>query len=1153
MAQIALGVVGGVIGAYLGGPQGAIAGFSLGYSLGSVVDPKVVHQTGEGPRLNDLVVSASSYGAVRNIVYGTARVNGNIIWALPIREQKTSKTQQSGKGMGGSVSQTTITYSYHGTFALALCEGPVMDVLRIWGDGKLLFDVSATTEAVQSPGLNFRFYPGDESQQPDSLIEADKGVGQVPAFRGTCYLVFNDIPLADYGNRLPSITVEVAVTSDDTHTYQQLTTFPTGFAFGGVDGGPVAIDTARGFLYLAGTSPHGLLRANLNTMVQDRQAVSTALTLDNTDLAFTELMAIPDGTLFAASFGAVSRIDGPTLAETHRAVASAYMHMWAIPSKLAYIEVDTDFGNHYFVVNGGLFNEVAVLNAGDLSPVSDPGSGTPDGNYTYGICRGQVSYSYGDAWTIAGNIYAEHDPIYIARIRVTDTYNQGGDMVSEAVRLMITTQATIHAADILAGATGFFGALTTPVYDDSDDSLIFTAWIVPATGSYQWWAVKWSNGTILWKSRVPFGGGTSGSLIGGTIFQMMSGVELVQLDAVTGAIIYDSAWPEGSRTTFFLNGGYVAVGDARQMIAHTGGLGWAKLFVNRPTGNGVTLDSILTDLCLRSGLASTDIDTTDATQSLLGFVVSQKAAASQIAQSLAQTFLLNCVERDDRLYFENRGKGVRATIPQDDLIRLNAGDDEPYKEVRKQEVDLPYRVTLTTMDLAKDYQTNVQSATRPRQPDPTMFSDNQTDLQLTAVMDQSQAKQQVEKLLFTAWLNRRSFQLRLPSKYAYLDAGDSIALQLASGDVIQGRMTNGDIGADYALDTTIEAESYGTYVSSATGAVGDGFDSQTVKRVVPSAYFLLDTPLLRDTDENSLALRVYWAAGPFSDIGWSGCELDKSPDGQVWSVVDTSLAEMDWGHIVVPPADPVSCFHTQSSGTMDVVMSVGGGTLASISDDSLANGFNAMIVLKANGEVEILQFRDVTVLGNGLYRLSWLNRGRRGTDTMAGGLLPGDAFILLSSATVLPIQLPIASRNVPLVWRGVSINQLPENAQSESATITGRDKMPYAPVHVTATLGGSDVHLAWLRRTRLGGDLLAGTGTVPLNEQVEAYEVDILAAPGGTVKRTLTGLTSPAAVYTAAQITADFGTRPAALSLRVYQLSSIVGRGFGREDLVEIA
>jgi hypothetical protein len=48
--------------------------------------------------------------------------------------------------------------------------------------------------------------------------------------------------------------------------------------------------------------------------------------------------------------------------------------------------------------------------------------------------------------------------------------------------------------------------------------------------------------------------------------------------------------------------------------------------------------------------------------------------------------------------------------------------------------------------------------------------------------------------------------------------------------------------------------------------------------------------------------------------------------------------------------------------------------------------------------------------------------------------------------------------------------------------------MPLAPVHVTATLTGSpeDITLAWVRRTRIGGELKDGTGTVPLGEASEA-------------------------------------------------------------------
>jgi hypothetical protein len=52
------------------------------------------------------------------------------------------------------------------------------------------------------------------------------------------------------------------------------------------------------------------------------------------------------------------------------------------------------------------------------------------------------------------------------------------------------------------------------------------------------------------------------------------------------------------------------------------------------------------------------------------------------------------------------------------------------------------------------------------------------------------------------------------------------------------------------------------------------------------------------------------------------------------------------------------------------------------------------------------------------------------------------------------------------------------------------------------------------------------------------------ACPGGSVVRTLTELTSPAATYTAAQQTADFGAPQTLVYVRIVQLSAAVGRGF---------
>jgi hypothetical protein len=86
------------------------------------------------------------------------------------------------------------------------------------------------------------------------------------------------------------------------------------------------------------------------------------------------------------------------------------------------------------------------------------------------------------------------------------------------------------------------------------------------------------------------------------------------------------------------------------------------------------------------------------------------------------------------------------------------------------------------------------------------------------------------------------------------------------------------------------------------------------------------------------------------------------------------------------------------------------------------------------------------------------------------------------------------------------------------------------------------ITLSWRRRTRIGGDWRDGTGTVPLAEAAEAYEVDVLGASGDVV-RVLESAT-PHVLYAAADAEADFGAVPGTLTVRVHQISAAVGRGF---------
>ncbi|ABD87383.1 baseplate multidomain protein megatron [Rhodopseudomonas palustris] len=200
MAALVLSIAGGAGGA-LFGPVGAIAGRIAGALVGNAIDQSVFgsDRRVEGPRLADLEVMASTEGAPIPRVYGRARLSGQVIWATDLEEVVSSDTSSSsGKGMSGP-STTTTTYSYFANFAVGLCEGVIGRVARIWADGKPL-DLAH---------LNVRVHRGTEQQGPDELIVAKEGAANAPAYRGLAYVVFERLPLKDFGNRIPQLSFEI--------------------------------------------------------------------------------------------------------------------------------------------------------------------------------------------------------------------------------------------------------------------------------------------------------------------------------------------------------------------------------------------------------------------------------------------------------------------------------------------------------------------------------------------------------------------------------------------------------------------------------------------------------------------------------------------------------------------------------------------------------------------------------------------------------------------------------------------------------------------------------------------------------------------------------------------------------------------------------
>ena len=58
-------------------------------------------------------------------------------------------------------------------------------------------------------GVTMRVHLGGEDQEPDPFIAAKMGAANTPAYRGTAYVVFEELPLERFGNRLPQLSFEV--------------------------------------------------------------------------------------------------------------------------------------------------------------------------------------------------------------------------------------------------------------------------------------------------------------------------------------------------------------------------------------------------------------------------------------------------------------------------------------------------------------------------------------------------------------------------------------------------------------------------------------------------------------------------------------------------------------------------------------------------------------------------------------------------------------------------------------------------------------------------------------------------------------------------------------------------------------------------------
>jgi hypothetical protein len=1225
MARLAFGVIGAAIGT----PFGLTGvGFSLGSALGGALEATKNQDAGSeqvGPRAGDQTVTNSTYGATIPIGYGAPGwLRGNVIWQEGVVEERVVETQQvqsGGKGGGGKTqSQTQVTYYYYNSFAVGLAEGVADTLLRVRIDGKLVYDITdPSNSAYLKPGTGFRFYTGSETQVPDSLILADQGV-LAPAHRGMCYIVFERLALADYGNRaVPQISCDITfvaptITIADPGAFKELIVANSG------DGISVCFNERTNEWYSYG---HNVVSSSSSMVKVD--VLSTPMVADFT-LALTQGTTAPEGT--TAGWHAMD-VDGDGnlyVGGQKGSSGQVPLYVWKYDGQTgAVLETYTNSPANAFNLNehchllaasygksGGGYNNLVVMHespvGGSISNLLIMNGDDLAAGFVY-VLQNQWN-NFSPQWeslnpvSIAqGAVNANSVDIHIFTLGYDDTDLTSNNMFMTYYEREIDvggfgdnddtpffTQIPLDFLTYtvtLALQTDFVSCAENSkflLYDPTSDAMI-AYFYDKLTGDTHF--VKFSGGpgglttrSIVWRSTIEGGpAGFDQSLFGS---ERSRGITFKY--GLTGNLFWFVTKPATDQIVNHLN---IQTGTITENVENWGQSQWGAIAWNSQTflqvnncivtnqigslatpvdrgcmaktgtitvsDTNTTLPAIVQDISRRAGV---DVDGGDVVVTeIIGIPVPGYRVVGGTARAALENLTLmyqfDIVESDYLLNCKLHGRVSSISLVENDLIVVDANSNTLITETRSQEVELPEVVTVSYVEREREYTTGVQKAKRVKEPTPTMLSINSRQFNVGVVEQANKVKQLAESLLYLSWVERVNYSFATSWEFIILDPGDVVTVTLDSGTVFE--IVVRDISVESSLLLSIEgvANDNTLYASDAVADAGSGVIVPIIPTAEDTYYFVIDTPLLRDIDDNSrVSARQYWgASGTSSD--WPGASLLRSTnDITGFGSISQSSTPITHGLTLDAFPDTSLPFQTYTATTLTVAMIYGGSEMASISETLLLGGDNGFILINSVGEVEICQARDVVDNGNGTYTFSRFLRARRGTEIYTGGHEIGETFLWIDGGIGLETYHDsLTLLNTTRYYKGVTFNNIPEDVASIGYADTGRDLKPWAPVHASAAIGASGTAINFIRRARINGNVMStieGAVGLALAEDSESYEVDILDGTGGTVLRTLTGTTN-SVTYTTANITTDFGTLPDPFYANIYQLSAQAGRGFGTE------
>jgi hypothetical protein len=1118
VASLAITLGGAAIGGAIA-PAGwtflGVSGAGLGSAVaGFAAQALLPGPHSEGPRLADTHVPQSGEGAPIPLVFGTDKVAGTPIWPRSLDLEERRQTQ-SLKGGGPSASTST----YFATWAVKLCQGPIDAVLRVWANNKIIYDVRSTnTGPIEKYPGTMKIHLGTEDQAPDDVIEAAKGVGATPAFLGTAYIRFKSLPLADFGNAPPVIAAEVLRS--------------------GAGANP-AVSLGAGGASTVANIPGTPLVAYLNRIpdtmdvydrVTNQKVASYAASFPNAAFdgrgffyAQDDVGANPATVrkveLLSGAVAATASAPGPESWVYHHDLTEAAR------SRLA-LELGAFVGQATALTQPRILSTIRADSVqGALVRLFDPetmallaiANGNAPGGTLYDFGAQVAIDAEGQVWALSKGATHAH----LMRLEGTGEPASGGENLFKVEDFAITqaggnARALGYDADAHALLIGGTVNSNLIKFDIASRAVVATVGGLfggSGAGRLESWRAAMIQGPadgILWLFE---GGGQP------KIYK----VDLADMEL---AATHDAtAWAGGGPGT--VGAGVYDAGAHAMNVATDNGA--HRLYLDRVTDAGMGLDEAVTELCThpKLGLQAGDLDVSALVGDVMPGTQVGAASAKSALEQWAAGFFFDGVESDHKIKFVKRGGAAVATIPEAHLgVRAGGRARVPTLTARRGDTGaLPRRLLFVHNDRERDY----EPAAAPAQREGGAVAIGATArLEAPIAFSREQGRRIAERWLFTEWLGIEGYEISTLPRYRRLDPAD-VVTAVNEGRSVTFRVERWGLGAGGRVTLEGARDEASVYVSALAGSANPATD-QTIAVRVPAVLYLIDAPLLRDEDD--AVAGIYVAATWFGNA--TGAAIEKSDGDGRWTRVMDILDPAPAGRAATALGDgPTTVF--DEVGSVDAVLFQ--GTPESAAEIDVLNGANAMLI----GD-EYVQYKTATALGGRRFRFSGLLRGRRGTEQHTAAHAVGERVVLLHADWVR--RLPAASDvGVARQYRAVTFGTLPEDATVETLAYQGNDKKPYSPVHIAGAWDGSDnLTITWVRRSRLGGRW-ADFVDVPLGEASEAYEIDILDAPGGDVINTYSS-SSESFAYSAAAQTGDGLTPGEDVHVAIHQMSAFIGRGF---------